>query len=734
MKISSKVWQFFFYGILTLPILFLSFTMFPWVFGKTILFQIIIEILAILFLFDAIQKKKILFKKFNLLDYTVYGFFLILILTSLTGENFFHSLWGNQARSLGVFTWIHLGAFYFFLTQFTSEETQWKKLFQWSVIVAVFIGLSATFQNFLPSDWSGDPGGSRYSGLLGNPAFFASYVVVNAGFAWYLFSQAKEKKRYFFLLAGIFLSSCVFLSGTRGAFLGFVLGAFFSLALWFILSGKDKKTLKVRGGILSVFILLVSIFSILGQTSLRASFPAPIARLLDFSLTNGTGETRLMAWKIAWQGFKEKPLLGWGYGNYDLVFNKYYNTNFLKYSFQETVWDKPHNSFLEMLVSSGIFGFVYITVFVFSLYLLLRGVTKLSQNEKMGRFILAGTVVGYGIQVFFLFDTISVLIPVMVILAFSSFCWKLEKEKQEKNLLSVQKIFAMVGIFICLFSIYYYNIINFLESSSLKGALGTSDTYSFGTKALVALQKEGKFRDETAILLAEKFTQFEKAEAFSPENFHYVESSALATAETLENLFVRYPTNVAYATWSAQVYMILGQMKDRQYYQKAESLLQKAIQISPQKQETLFLLGRTYLLQKKFDSALDVQKKAIEVNPKIGISHWFYGLAQVASGKISEGLVSIEEALKTGYGIGLGERLYVIDLYASQKNYTKVIEQYKALSDGDPQNVNWYIKLATAYALAGDKKSALETVDKAVQISPDIRNDAEHFIKQYNLR
>ena len=79
-----------------------------------------------------------------------------------------------------------------------------------------------------------------------------------------------------------------------------------------------------------------------------------MASLTNTSFSSGTSETRLMAWQSAWQGIKERPFQGWGLGNYEIVFNKYYNPKFLKYGFTETVWDKPHNWLLEIGVTAGI--------------------------------------------------------------------------------------------------------------------------------------------------------------------------------------------------------------------------------------------------------------------------------------------------------------------------------------------------------------------------------------------
>ena len=46
--------------------------------------------------------------------------------------------------------------------------------------------------------------------------------------------------------------------------------------------------------------------------------------IMEKGFSEGTIYGRIVIWKIAWQGFLERPLLGWGPENYSIVFSKYY--------------------------------------------------------------------------------------------------------------------------------------------------------------------------------------------------------------------------------------------------------------------------------------------------------------------------------------------------------------------------------------------------------------------------
>jgi O-antigen ligase len=63
---------------------------------------------------------------------------------------------------------------------------------------------------------------------------------------------------------------------------------------------------------------------------------------------------------MVYQGFKEKPVFGWGQENFNYVFNKYYNPAMFD---QEQWFDRAHNEFLDWLIAGGLPAFfLYISL------------------------------------------------------------------------------------------------------------------------------------------------------------------------------------------------------------------------------------------------------------------------------------------------------------------------------------------------------------------------------------
>ncbi|MBI5221736.1 MAG: O-antigen ligase family protein, partial [Candidatus Magasanikbacteria bacterium] len=527
--------------------------------------------------------------------------------------------------------------------------------------------------------------------------------------------------------AAIFLVAALFFTTNRGSLVGLAIGFFGGLLA--VIFSAEKKTKYISGGILLLgvgFVLLV-----ITVKPLQNQFPR-LAGLLNASqLTTGTGATRLMAWKIAYQGFKERPSWGWGEGNYTIIFNKYYNPDFLKFDFSETVWDKPHNWWLEIATSAGVLGLAsYGAMLIVAGYSVLA--KKNSRFSKLTGVVLAGTLLAYAVQLAFLFETINSLLLFGFILAFISSNY-FESPDTASNARSSKLSFITYLIFpVLVLALWKFNILPLRSSYFLSAAHGASGASMWSKFVEKGLAVPVTFQAENGIFLAERFIQLDKAG--SPVTDPAVVASAVQVAMLLDREANLQTSNPLPLVWSGQIYMVLGEKVDEHYYAQAERDLTMALERAPTKQEILFFLGRLYILKKDFVRALQFQEQAVALAPTIGTSHWFLGLTAVASGDIKRGLGEIEEAIRLNYSLTLDRKLYIIDLYAGDKQYDKVVTWYRELIAEDPENVTWYVKLATTYAVMGKKTEALTTVQQAVTMYPPLQSEADKFIKQYHLR
>src|SRR3989338_11100566 len=126
-----------------------------------------------------------------------------------------------------------------------------------------------------------------------------------------------------------------------------------------------------------------------------------LSRLTHFTAATST---RFIAWEIAWKGFLERPLTGWGLDAFHILFNIKYNPKSLEFGYYETWFDRAHNTILDVLSMTGLFGFVaWTSIFVALFYLVWRAWKKGWIDLPIAA-VLTALPVAYFVQNLFVFD------------------------------------------------------------------------------------------------------------------------------------------------------------------------------------------------------------------------------------------------------------------------------------------------------------------------------------------
>ncbi len=738
-RYSSKILNILLLASLCLPLLFTPATMFPWHFGKTMVFQIMVEAATLCYTISLLGGLRSV-RRLSLLDWSLVIFLLFSVVTALIGGSFGFSWWGNQSRANGIFVFIHFAAWYALL----SHEWRTKEDWVLGCMIAVGVGLVVSFTGFfpavLPGAWIG-VGGGRASGIVGNPAFLASYLVpvIAISFLGCLIS-VKQWQRYVFLAAVPVFVTAIIYTATRGAWLGLLAGSATALVVASLHLPRCR-TKQVTLGLLTAGVLAAGTLWVLVATNSTLLAVVPRLKSLSaISFTSGTAATRLMAWHIAWEGIRLKPVTGYGWGNYGIVFNQFYNPHFLRSGLSETVWDKPHNWVLELAVNGGVILVLsYLAIVAIAAYYVVRGrMVFLGEQPVMTalvRAVLVGGLVACLVQGLFLFETSFSLWGWFFLLAFINALILMPTTDSGRTFRLQPEICAGISIVsavavVCL--VYYGSIIPLRASHQLLLADNERDIQAWATFGKQALLAPKPWREEVAVLLARRLTRFNNQPNFQLTDRAKITAEAVITE--LDAASIRAPRVLDFPLWAGQVYQVLGQQTTTtDYYVRAESEFARARAISPRKQEVLFLLTKLYLSEQKFEQAIAMQTEAIALDPEIGLSHWLLGIAYAAAQKPAEAVAAIEAAEQKEFALTRAQELYVIELYAGLKRYDQVIVRFKRIHEAEPTNLEWAVKLATAYALGGQKAEALALARQIATDKPDMADEVAAFIKQYRL-
>jgi len=669
-------------------------------------------------------------------------------LTGLIGVNFYRSFWGTLERMGGIFNFLHFWVYFVILTSIIRTRENWNKILKVSVFVGFLSILFAYGQRLqLGKFFVGWQHGERVIGTIGNPALFAGYLlfILYLALLFLLREKTPSKEKGFFAAVFILGIPVLLMTAVRGAILSFF-GSLFLLALFFVFSSKNRKTRIYLSTIIIIFLLLVlGVWVSRDQAWVKNI--SWLNRVINISISTETVQTRLWSWNSAIQGWKERPVFGWGPENFAVLHMKHFNPGHFTHIGSETIWDRAHNVVLNILATMGVVGLLsYLSIFFFIFYILIKKFKK----KKIGKVtlgVLAVMLIAYGGQNLFIFDTfanyfmfflvlgyvnhISRYTPIVPPKADTQIDVEAEKNRQEERSPSV--FLMAILLILAIMLVYQTNIkparANFACTRAiLAGRAGNVqqavDKYQ---EALNYKTPQGSY--ETRHKLATFAIQYienqrRKNKDFDPSLLYYAIKEVGKNVET-------YPLDTIPYLYIGRMYILLIDKEPEIAGEQAETAIRKAVEINPRNPRIWYELGQAQLSRKKYQEAYESFKRALELNPKVATSWWFVGVTAHQVGNYQEAVDDVEKAIELGYSQyknSIIDLMRLVNIYEKVGNYYKVIEFYELAIKEQPKNPQLYASLAATYARIGNYNKAIEIALKAAEIDPKFREEAEAFI------
>lgn len=236
--------------------------------------------------------------------------------------------------------WLVPYCMYWLIRLFAPTAEDLKRLLPAAFITLITqatIGILSWFvPSTLPKQWLGEAG-ERVVGTFRNPAVFTTTVIFLALllFQYWINSKSAWRRTLALLIIGLAFF-CTFISFSRGSWLG---GAFVLLGL----------TLVYPKVMLRVEIVGLTLAFILFSTVLTHEIDFAIQRLNDQS----TVDSRLLTGAKSLGMIEQKPVFGWGYGNYDRYDDAFRITTIDPSSIKESD-HTSHNTYFTIMAEQGI--------------------------------------------------------------------------------------------------------------------------------------------------------------------------------------------------------------------------------------------------------------------------------------------------------------------------------------------------------------------------------------------
>lgn len=338
----------------------LSSTVLPVISGAMITLIVLSSILLYLFPFKGVRH----YNHEERLFYFSVSFIVVVavLATAFSGMDY------TGMKKLGKFVYLLMviPVYFYFRTVRVNPAWVWYGLTAGAVI-SMLVGLYEVSYELFKPGYPGRAKGATHPIIFGDLALLMG-VMSLAGWKWF-----RQQAHWQVILPVIAVCSGVLasiLSQSRG---GWVAIPFLLLILFKFIRIKFSP-LKI---LLSVFVIVVSLISLyhIPQTGLKNKTSITISNIQKYIdadekyIAGATSVTsRFEMWKASWGVFLDNPVLGVGWGNYQDYVKEQVTQgkrNLLPNHFDPGDFDHPHNQFVSVMVSGGIFALVAIIMLFF---------------------------------------------------------------------------------------------------------------------------------------------------------------------------------------------------------------------------------------------------------------------------------------------------------------------------------------------------------------------------------
>jgi O-antigen ligase/tetratricopeptide (TPR) repeat protein len=696
-------------------------------------------------------------KDSQLITFGMIAFFSVILISCFTGVDFHMSFWSNAERMLGVFHILHFFVLFLIAVTVFRDWNDWKIAFFGLLLAAVGVSFGSM------------PAGSEAYSYLGNSLYTAIFMIFAFFFSLILFfhKEGSDNKkgypvlRWFYFLALPFLYFQFAKVNKAGDTVGLLMGVAAFVFLFGVIS--KRRALRIASWIvaLSVVGLIVSALVFHANPIIANN------RFLSRINTNrATFQTRLLSWESGVKDFHNHVWLGTGFGNYAIIFDKYFQAKFYDYTKTETYFDRAHNNVVDLTSTTGVLGILaYLSILAAAGVYLIR-IYRRGRIKPIEFCLLCALLVAYFVQNLDVFDSFVSYMCLMITLGYIH--WLANTTEDAGNtraLIAIggdkgfpdREIFALIaGGLVSTFLIYNYAILpvrTYVGVIEGQGAFGAGQIVTGAEIYKEALANNTPLDRDSRSMLERAVVQY----AWDVSKLNQ------ADAANVINLAIEYGLkDLAYNPADSMAQMQIAQLYDVGYKiindptvhaadgQASIDHINKAIDASPQRIPVYFLKAQMLIGQDKIDEAITTLETAAK------ISSTFYDtncqLAQVylikqnelSQDKAAAATVAAEGAkawpqMDICLANGGVSNLVIsevikesINHYGAANNVDNVIALLEQLVQYE-SSVEDYKNLAQLYVQKGEIDKAISAYEKISTIDPSLKKDVDSTVKKLQI-
>ncbi|MBI4711858.1 MAG: O-antigen ligase family protein [Planctomycetes bacterium] len=326
-------------------------------------------------------------------------------LSTATSSTPYASFWGGYDRLQGLYTFFGYFVIFFIAVTHIKTKKQLDRIISTMILTSVPLVAYGLIQRsgIDPVPWQAMDPRDRISATMGNPIFFAAYLILVVPLALTRLVKSIYKEDWLMItvysILILALITDTVLAQSRGPLLGLMSGTFVYMLVF---SWRERikwlfKTLlitSITGGIfLTLFNLphLVPLEKLPAGSTIKPAWNKTFGKLLKVpylkrlgvlaeTKPGSTGRTRMILWKGALKLITETPfrfMVGHGPESLATVFYRYHTKELIDLEGSTTHADRCHNAILDSWVNQGLIGLIaYLFLMGGIMYLGIRAIFK----------------------------------------------------------------------------------------------------------------------------------------------------------------------------------------------------------------------------------------------------------------------------------------------------------------------------------------------------------------------
>jgi Lipid A core - O-antigen ligase and related enzymes len=471
----------------------------------------------------------------------------------------------------------------------------------------------------------------------------------------------------------------------------------------------------------------------------------------------------LLSWEAGAKDFHNHWLLGTGFGNYAIIFDKYFNAKFYDYTKSETYFDRAHNNVVDLTSTTGVLGIVsYLSILLAAGIYLIR-IYRRGRIKPVEFCLLSALLVAYFVQNLDVFDSFVSYMCLMITLGYIHWLANTREDRGNTRALLAaggdsgfpdREIFTLIaaGLF-SVFLIYNYGI---LPVRTFTGVI--AGQMAFGQGQIVtgteiyreALSNNTPLDRDSRSMLERNISDY----AWTISKLSQTDAAAtiaLALEYGLKDLAYNPHDSMAQMQIS-QVYdvgykIVTDSKLHAEYGQAAIDHINASIDASPQRIPVYFMKAQILLGQDKLDEAIS----SLETANKISSTFYDTSCQLAQAYLIRQNELSQSKAASSSVA-ALGAKAWpqmdiclahngagnfvvtevmkeAINHYSDQQNVDYMIQLLNQLVQYE-NTADDYKFLGQLYVQKGDNADAITAYQKAAQIDPSLKKDVDAYVKQ----